>query len=299
MKEKVLITGGGGLVGSHFRDFAYDFSILSPDQNELNIIDDKSVKEYLEKHNPDWIINFAAYTDVNGAELQRGDESGLCWQVNVDGVSTLLKNYKSKNFIQISTDMVFDGNENNPGPYSEDATPPDNYDNLTWYGWTKNRAEEEVQKYGGTIVRIIYPVRSSYAGKLDYIRGPLFKIASGKMHPIFSDQQISISYVNEITEALRTIIQDDRHGVFHISSDTTTPFDLISKVLEEIGEDPSQLKQSSVIEFLKTNGPSYRYPIYGGLKSKVTEQTLDLHFSTWQTVVEKLVASGLKLPVVN
>ena len=299
MKEKVLVTGGNGLVGSHFRDFSYDFSILSPGQDELNITDETSVKKYLEKHNPDWIINFAAYTDVNGAEQQRGDESGLCWQVNVNGVSSLLKNYKSKNFIQISTDMVFDGTENNPGPYAEDATPPDTYENLTWYGWTKNRAENEVQKYGGTIVRIIYPVRSNYSGKLDYIRGPLFKIASGKMHPLFSDQQISISYINEITEALRSIIQEDHHGVFHISSDTTTPFDLISKVLVELGEDPSQLKQSSVKDFLKSNGPSYRYPIYGGLKSLSTEKELDLHFSTWQSVVEKLVASGLKLPEVS
>ena len=299
MKEKVLITGGSGLVGSHFRDFAYDFSILAPSQEELNIIDDTSVKNYLEKHNPDWIINFAAFTDVNAAETQRGDENGLCWQINVNGVSTLLKNYKSNNFIQISTDMVFEGTETNPGPYDEESKIPESYENLTWYGWTKNRAEVETQKFGGTILRIIYPVRSSFEGKLDYIRGPLFKIASGKMHPLFSDQQISISYINEITDALRTIIQEAHHGVFHVSSDTTTPFDLISKVLDEIGKDPSQLKQSSVKEFLKTNGPSYRYPVYGGLKSSYTEQQLDIHFSTWQTVVEKLVAQGLKLPEVS
>ncbi len=299
MKLKVLVTGATGLVGSHFVQNAYDFSILSPNQDELNLLDEQSIVNYLEEHNPDWIINFAAYTDVNGAESQRGDESGLCWQINVGGVDNLLKNFKSKNFIQISTDMVFEGNEVNPGPYDEESKIAENFNNLTWYGWTKNRAEKLVTQRGGTIVRIIYPVRASFTGKLDYIRGPLFKIASGKMHPLFNDQQICITYINELTLALKTIINDDQHDIFHVSSDTTTPYDLIYKVLTEIDQDPQQLKSSSVVEFLKTQGPAYRYPLFGGLKSIYTEDVLGLHFSTWQTVVEKLVIEGLKLPVVN
>ncbi len=299
MKEKVLVTGATGLVGSHFVQNAYDFNILSPNQDELNLQDERSIAIYLEEHNPDWIINFAAFTDVNGAESQRGDENGSCWQINVVGVEKLLSNFKSKNFIQISTDMVFEGNEENPGPYAEDSKIVDNYNNLTWYGWTKNRAEKLVVQRGGTIVRIIYPVRANYTDKLDYIRGPLSKIASGKMHPLFNDQQICITYINELTLALKTIINDDHHDIFHVSSDTTTPYDLIYKVLAEIDQDPQQLKSSSVVEFLKTQGPSYRYPLFGGLKSTYTEGVLGLHFSTWQTVVEKLVIEGLKLPVVN
>ncbi len=299
MKEKVLVTGATGLVGSHFKEKAYDFKILAPNTSELNLQNESSIANYLSEHNPDWIINFAAFTDVNAAERERGDESGLCWQINVGGVASLLKNYKSNNFIQISTDMIFEGSKENPGPYDEQAKIPDNYNNLTWYGWTKNRAEKLVSDRGGTVVRIIYPVRAGFVGKLDYIRGPLYKIASGKMHPLFSDQQISITYINELTEGLKTIINDDHHGIFHVSSDTTTPFDLISRVLQELGEDPQQLKSSSVVEFLKTQGPAYRYPLYGGLKSKQTEEMLNLHLSTWQTVVEKLAAEGLRLPVVN
>lgn len=299
MKEKVLVTGATGLVGSHFVERSYEFNILAPNIDELNLQDEQSVANYFQEHNPDWVINFAAYTNVSAAENERGDENGLCWQINVGGVSSLLKNYKSNNFIQISTDMVFEGSEQYPGPYDENAKIPDNHNNLTWYGWTKNRAEKMVKERGGTVVRIIYPVRANYENKLDYIRGPLFKIASGKMHPLFNDQQISITYINELTLALKTIITDDHHGVFHVSTDTTTPYDLISKVLLEIGQDPSILQSSSVKEFLKTQGPAYRYPLYGGLKSKQTEETLDLHFSTWQTVVENLVAEGLRLPVTD
>ncbi len=299
MKEKVLVTGSTGLVGSHFRDNAYDFNLLTPTSKEFNILDESSIQKYLDEHNPDWIINFAAFTDVNGAENERGDETGLCWQINVGGVSSMLKNYKSKNFIQISTDYVFPGTLANPGPYDEDAKPAEAYEDLTWYGWTKNQAEKLVEERGGTIVRIIYPVRANFPGKLDYIRGPLMKIATGKMYPLFVDQQVSITYINELTDALKTIITDNHKGIFHVTSDTTTPLDIMTKVLTEIGEDPSQLKTSSVVEFLKTQKEKYRYQVYGGLKSQKTEQELDLHFSSWQTVIEKLVAEGLKLPVIN
>ena len=299
MKEKVLVIGGTGLVGSHFVENCYDFKILSPNSNELNLQNEQSISSYLAEHNPDWVINLAAYTDVNSAENQRGDQAGLCWQINVDGVTNLLNNYKSNNFIQISTDMVFEGSIDNPGPYDEESELPNDYKNLTWYGWTKNRAEKLVSDRGGTVVRIIYPVRAKFKNKLDYIRGPLVKISAGTMHPLFTDQQISISFIDEVTEGLKTIITGGHHGIFHISSDTTTPYDLIYKTLEVLGENPDQLRQSSISDFLKTNGPSYRYPTFGGLKSQKTEVELNLHFSTWQTVIEKLVASGLKLPIIN
>ena len=69
------------------------------------------VKNYLERHNLDVIVNCAAYTDVGKAENDRGDKKGLCWQINVEGVLNLLNNIDpiKTHFIQVSTDMVFLG----------------------------------------------------------------------------------------------------------------------------------------------------------------------------------------------
>lgn len=295
-KLKVLITGASGMVGSHLVERAYDFVLLKPSSEEFNIQSPKSVEEYLIKHNPDWIVNFAAFTDVNAAELQKGDTSGSAWKTNVEGVENILKYFKSKNFIQISTDMVFSGNLSQPGPYAEDDTPPNTSDNLTWYGWTKNRAEALVKERGATILRIIYPTRVEFEKKLDYIRGPLKKFSEGKLHPLFNDQQICISYIPEVSETIKKIIETDSHGVFHASSDTTTPYELIKRTLDELGEDTSNMQSSSVVEFLKTQSNPARYPVWGGLKTKITEDTLETHFSTWQTVIEYLVAEGLALP---
>ena len=59
-------------------------------------------------------------------------------------VKNLVKLKGGASLIQISTDMVFSGNDDNPGPYSEDSVPTKNSSSLTWYGYTKNLAEKAV-----------------------------------------------------------------------------------------------------------------------------------------------------------
>jgi len=294
-KEKILVTGADGLVGSRFVELAKQYQFLTPAYPDFDLTDVDLVKKIIDGFNPEWIINFAAFTDVNAAETQMGDENGSVWKVNVEGVKNLLKAFPSKNIIQISTDMVFPGNEENPGPYSENDKTPDTKYNLTWYGWTKNQAEKEVLMSGGTVLRIIYPVRYEFDAKLDYIRGALKKFTTGTMYPLFMDQQISIAFVDEIAETLQKIIDTDRGGIFHCSSDTTTPFELITFTVDQLGGDSSKIKSASIKEFLTTQTNKNRYPVYGGLKTIKTEQKLNLHFSSWQTVVEKLIGQGLSL----
>ncbi len=299
-KEKILITGASGLVGSRFVEkYVDNFQLITPEYPDFDLTRLEDVRKIIEKENPDWIINFAAFTDVNSAEAQFGDESGSAWKINVEGTENLQKTFLSKNFIQISTDMVFPGDLSQPGPYSETDIPPDSSDKLTWYGWTKNRAEKLVLSQGGTVLRIIYPVREKFNLKLDYIRGALKKFAEGKMYPLFDDQQICISYIDEVADTLSKIIETDSHGVFHCSSDTTTPYELISYVVDQLGEDASLVKSASINEFLKSQANPNRYPVWGGLRTVITEEALEMHFSTWQTVVEYLIGQGLSLPKVE
>lgn len=294
-KIKVLVTGASGLVGSRFIELAKNYQFATPEFPDFDLTDPKSVQKAVDDFNPEWIVNFAAFTDVNASETQAGDESGLAWKVNVEGTKNLVKAFPSNKIIHISTDMVFPGNIENPGPYAEKDKTPDTNENLTWYGWTKNRAEKVILEHGGTILRIIYPVRAHFDQKLDYIRGPLKKYSEGSMYPLFNDQQVSIAFIDEIAQTLQKIIDTEKSGIFHCSSDTTSPYELISFTIDQLGGDASTVKQASIQEFLKTQTNKNRYPVWGGLKTVVTEEKLDLHFSTWQTVVEKLIGQGLSL----
>lgn len=294
-KERILVTGASGLVGSRFVELAKEYQFSTPQYPDFDITSEESVKKAIEEFNPEWIVNFAAFTDVNAAEAQSGDETGTVWKANVEGVKNLCKAFPSKNIIQISTDMVFPGSVENPGPYSENDVTPDSHENLTWYGWTKNRAEKVVLAQGGTVLRIIYPVRSHFDPKLDYIRGALKKFSDGTMYPLFKDQQICIAFIDEVAKTLQQIIDTDSHGIFHCCSDTTTPYELITFAVDQLGGDASKIKSSSIVDFLATQTNKSRYPVYGGLKTVQTEEKLDLHFSAWQTVVEILIGQGLSL----
>ena len=59
---KILITGGSGMVGRNFNEHykSQNFSILSPNKTEMNLLNFQEIDNYLSKNNPDLIIHAAA-----------------------------------------------------------------------------------------------------------------------------------------------------------------------------------------------------------------------------------------------
>jgi dTDP-4-dehydrorhamnose reductase len=303
MKGLILVIGSEGLVGSRFVETSERKNFLHlPKEVELDITDRSDIQDILTSYSFSAVVNFAAFTDVNKAEEERGDKNGKCWQVNVEGVKNLaeaIKPHKGRiHFIQISTDMVFSGSVDDPGPYREDHEPEKDLDKVTWYGYTKGEGERFVKEALGekaTVLRIIYPVRAKFDRKLDYIRKPLSLYDEGKLYPLFSDQQISITYIDEACRALDKIITESVTGTFHAgSSNTTTPFNLISKVIERTRGVSNVASPIALDNFLKEkNFPKFRYPRMGGLSVEKSEQQLGLKFSNWEEIVEILVSQGL------
>lgn len=274
----MLVTGASGLVGSRFVElYPNPSDLLTPSLAEFDLA---HPEEYLAKNTSDVVLNFAAYTNVSEAEKQRDDKNGPCWQINVEGTRNLVSALPvSTRLIHISTDMVFSGSATDPGPYSADHELPTNNQELTWYGFTKGEAERIVRDRG-TIVRLIYPVRAKYPAKLDYLRKPLDLFNQGKLYPLFTDQQISITFIDEACLALQKIIEQNLSGIFHMSCpDTTTPYEIITYLLQKLGKDISGVQKSSV--------DPKRYPRYGGLKPS-------FDFSPWQQIVDKLIEQGIE-----
>lgn len=301
MKGLILVTGSTGLVGSRFVELYRRKSYLHlPTQVEFDIINRDQMKDVFAKYNFGVVINFAAFTDVAAAEAQRGDKNGNCWKINVEGVNNLLSiiNPNKTHFIHISTDYVFSGSKDDPGPYAEDQVAEEDSDKVTWYGFTKGDAERLViSKFAQktTILRLIYPVRAKFEEKLDYLRKPLKLFDEGKLYPMFSDQRVSVSFIDEVCEVIAKIIAGNHYGVFHASSrDTTTPFEIVSYLIEKARGKKNAVKPIALDEFIKSTGsPPVRYPKYGGLRVKESEQKLGINFSTTRQIVDKLISQGL------
>lgn len=289
------------MVGSKFVELYKDkYEIIAPKHPEFDLISSQNVEEHIKNSGVEAVIHFAAYTNVSEAENQRDDKNGDCWKINVLGTENLVKNVVSDkcHFIHISTDYVFPGSKENPGPYSEDKKPEEDSNKLTWYGYTKKMAEDMVNKYLGeerTILRLIYPVRTHFPEKLDYLRKPLSLFDQGKLYPMFKDQQVSITYVDEACLALEKIIEGKFLGIFHASTpDTSTPYELVNYLIEKARGAKNVVKESSLDEFIRSSNSSpIRYPKFGGLKVEQTEKVLGIKFSPWKNVIDKLIEAGL------
>ncbi len=292
---KILITGASGLVGSRFVDlYPEKEKLLIPELAELDITSLESVKKYFDENKPEAVINFAAFTNVDGAEKERGDENGIVWKLNVEGVKNLIEVCKERDIflVQISTDFVFIGDEPDAGPYSEDKSLPESNEGIGWYGWTKNRAEKLLNESGidFAIVRIAYPFYgANYDGKLDFAKGFLKLFDEGKLYPVFSDQIHSVLNVDYLVEPLTKIVKDKIRGTFHIvTSDTTTPFEFVNYLLEKARGAKNVLQKGSMKEFLSKEGRTPR-PRLGGLKTEITEEKLGVTLKTWREMVDEFV----------
>lgn len=294
--KSVLVIGATGLVGSRFVELAKNkLDIIAVDENTLDITDKSSVEKYFNKNQFDSVVNFAAIANVDGAEKERNNKEGIVWKLNVEALKNLIEicSKTDRFLVQISTDFVFEGTTENAGPYSENTSIPNELNsNIDWYGWTKNRAEYEVQssQCRNAIVRIAYPFYASkYELKLDFVKSYLKLYDDGKLFPLFTDQTLSVLNVDDLIDPLAKILTEEIQGTFHIvSSDTTTPFNFVEYLLKNLRNVENVLEKGSMTEFLSDKNRTPR-PRLGGLKTEITEKKLGMKFKNWQEMIDAFV----------
>ncbi|MBU1000811.1 NAD(P)-dependent oxidoreductase [Patescibacteria group bacterium] len=231
--KKIAVFGGSGLVGSKFIQIhSRVFEIKAPSATEIDILNKDQLLKFAQDFAPDTVINFAAYTQVENAETQKGDESGICYQINAIGaknVADLCKEME-KRLIHISTEYVFDGTKE-ISPYTEEDKP----NPINWYGQTKYAGEQFVSESGcsAIIARICMPFSPFYELKQDVARFFLGKLRSGRRIKAIEDQRVTPTHVNYIVNALKMLVQSDTKGLYHISSTSSvTPLEFAKTIAE-------------------------------------------------------------------
>ncbi len=136
---KTLITGSAGQLGRSFQEMAVKNRVheyFFTDKQELDILAEEAVRQYVKHRGVDCIINCAGYTAVDQAE----QDPFAARELNVKGASVLAQaaNDVDALLVHISTDYIFDGKACRP--YNESA----NTNPLSTYGRTKLDAEVEV-----------------------------------------------------------------------------------------------------------------------------------------------------------
>lgn len=261
----------------------------------LDIRRERDVVDVLKLCEGGMVVSFAAYTDVNGAERQRDNENGTAWQVNVVGAQNVARACDDYHIslVHLGTDFVFPGTEGYQGPYSEGSFPTMHPDEISWYGWTKLLGEAGVQALNpsATIVRICYPYGADRHPKLDFAREIIDKFDNGTLHPFFSNQVFTPTFIPDVTKAIMKIFEQGMEGqIFHVASPTKcTPLQFGPRLLQRARNYPGPIQGSDFDAHLKSVVAPR--PKHGGLDSAHTRATLGMNFHTWEEGIEELAQS--------
>ena len=262
MADKPLIIGTGlsGMVGSRFTElFLQDFSFINLDLSQgIDITNQDQVNQVLSQHQSAVVIHLAAFTDVSRAFKEKGDKNAMVYKVNVLGTKNIAQACKKNNhyLIHISTDFIFDGQKDTP--YTEEDKPKP----IEWYGQTKLWAEEKVKNSGckSAIVRIAFPFRSYFPTKKDLVRNIIDQLKQNNLHPMFFDQIITPTFIDDICQGLKIFIRKQPQGIYHLTGSTPlSPYDLAEKI-KQIFNFKQDIQKGSFKDFLKKDSrPRQQY----------------------------------------
>lgn len=213
----ILVTGANGQLGRSIRKESQDTkdNYIFTDVAELDITDEKAVREFIKTHNIDVTVNCAAYTNVDAAE----DNEDLALKINGVAPGILARAMKDAggSLIHISTDYVFGGAGKNI-PLTESQSPSP----TGAYGRTKLKGEEEINKSGvpAIILRTAW-LYSDYGN--NFVEKILDLLKNRETIKVVFDQCGTPTYATDLAKAIVDIINgrkiEGNEGIYHFSNE--------------------------------------------------------------------------------
>ena len=232
MSLKVAVLGSSGMLG-------YDLSAeLMMDRDALlraysrgsvDVRNRSALKSALVDE-LDWVINLAAYTNVDQAET----ETEEAFVVNADAPKVLAEICEAQKIrlLHVSTDYVFDGTKGSPY-VEDDAVNP-----INAYGQSKWEGEEAVRSVLGNEALIVRLQSLFGKGGNSFVSAIRNKLQSSKdVVSVVNDQITAPSFTGHIAEALCFLIHTEVKGTMHLAaSGACTWFEFAEAIAVREGE---------------------------------------------------------------
>lgn len=283
--KTILVTGANGQLAKclekihgDFPDFQFHFIASS----SLDITSEENLKHYFEQQHFDYVINCAAYTNVEKAEAEREK----AFLVNAEAVKNLanLCHLYQATLIHFSTDYVFNGESEKP--YAE----TDTVDPINVYGASKLRGEQyiaqELNRYFIFRTSWLY----SEFGH-NFFRTMLKKAEEENVElKITSEQTGAPTNANDLAAAVMQIIGEEntKYGLYHFSNEgEATWFDFAKAIFQNAEKLESvNLQASNAYKTLA------RRPIYSVLDKDKVGRQLKIELKDWKKSLAELQQEG-------
>lgn len=205
---KVLLLGAGGQLGWELaRTKPEGIEIFTCDYPRVDFGSEKSIRECVEAHTADWIINAAAYTAVDRAE----EEKELAWQINSRAVEVLagICLEKKIRLAHISTDFIFSGQGCQPWQPGDAADP------VSVYGKSKLGGETAVRKILGEEALVIRTAWLYSAHGQNFVKTMLRLMQERDALNVVDDQIGTPTWARGLAEAVWACLEKGVTGIHH------------------------------------------------------------------------------------
>ena len=289
----ILVTGANGQLGNEMRIVSKDSrdeyiftDVVETDGQETTILDItnvEAIREIVKANNVNAIVNCAAWTNVDGAEIPEKYE--LVEQLNAKAPENLAIVMKEVDgfLVHISTDYVFGGDPyNTPCNENQKGTP------TGVYGLTKLHGEQSIQKTG--VNYIIFRTAWLYSefGK-NFVKTMLNLTATKPQLKVVFDQVGTPTYAYDLAKVIFDIIEgrkfDGNTGVYHYSNEGV--YDFTKIIAEYSGQTNCDIQPCHSYEF-----PSpVKRPSFSVLDKTKIKETFGINIPYWTDSLKQCLAN--------
>ena len=294
-RKKILILGSSGQLGTTISELPWQFIDLdavlanrnpNSDEEFIDMTDSRSIGNLIDKIQPQYIINCAAYTQVDRAE----EEATKCQKINADAVGQIAASAEKlgAGLIHFSSDYVYNVNHSNPISESAQVNPTNQY------GYSKAVGDSLIKL--NTDRYIIFRTSWVFSKfKNNFIKSMLELLSREPEIKIVNDQRGALTSCKLLAEATLEAIgkwQSETYlsGIYHLSNTGYGSWYDIASYLKKRIETQRSLKNERLIPI-----PSIQYPTKAKrpknsmLECTKFDQDFTIPRKSWQNEIDLLL----------
>ena len=281
---RMLVTGATGQLGAEvangFRHSGHE--VVAPARQELDFSSPGQLAAMVRTLQADWVINCAAYTQVDKAE----SDAQQAFIVNRDSPEQLARavaDYGGR-MLQVSTDFIFDGAQRRPYLETDPPNP------LGVYGRSKLEGEQAVQRVlpDAVVLRTawVYGVHGH-----NFVKTMLRIAAAGKPLRVVNDQVGSPTWTMDIAATIAALVAREATGTFNFTSAGETSWHgFASAILDEGAKAGFDINTETVAPIPTSDYPTpATRPAYSVLNTEKIRPLLPGPIPDWRDSLKKML----------
>ena len=285
--KKVLLIGADGMLGGELKErLEKKYDVVGTTLQTLDICDKEAVLNKAKEVKPYFIINCAAYTNVDGCETNED----LALSVNGTAVGNIAEAAKENDstFIHISTDYVFAGDMEVEKIYSEDMSP----NPVSAYGRTKLVGEQNAAKADKH-----YILRTAWLyglGGKNFVKTMLRLSKEKEELSVVDDQHGSPTSTTTLCSIIEQIMEKEpEYGIYHSTNEGFTTWCRFTKKIFELANINTKVNAITSKEYKEMYPASSDRPKNSQLSKEKLHKN-GINPENWEDALAKYLKEELK-----